>query len=72
MGWRKRIVLYVASSAPASPCAISHTFVQFRQYLEDNGFDTSAMGLPEYQSETSSVEVDEKKSSEKVETIAVV
>lgn len=41
---------------------------EFRAYLEANGFDTSTMGLPEYSSETASVEIDEKKSAEKVET----
>lgn len=44
----------------------------FRQYLEDNGFDTSTMGLPDYKAEeTGSVEVVEKSKveSEKVEAV---
>ena len=39
---------------------------QFREYLEANGYDTSAMGLPGTESEVTSVEEEkdmEKKSS---------
>jgi len=46
---------------------------QFRQYLEENGFDTSAMGLPGYSSDSSSA-VDattEKKASVEVKTESV-
>ncbi|KAJ2922545.1 hypothetical protein H1R20_g14539, partial [Candolleomyces eurysporus] len=43
----------------------------FREYLEANGFNTSTMGLPEYSSDTSSVDVqiDEKKAEAKVEEV---
>ncbi|RXW25591.1 hypothetical protein EST38_g212 [Candolleomyces aberdarensis] len=43
----------------------------FREYLEANGFSTTTMGLPEYSSDTSSVDVqiDEKKAEAKVEGV---
>ncbi|TFK20714.1 glycerophosphodiester transporter [Coprinopsis marcescibilis] len=39
----------------------------FRKYLEDNGYDTSAMGLPGASSETASVEADSEKVDEKID-----
>ncbi|KAJ7510459.1 MFS Git1p-related glycerophosphoinositol and glycerophosphocholine permease [Mycena galericulata] len=45
----------------------------FREYLEANGFDTSAMGLHDTESQTSSVQEDlDEKVKEKDESVAVV
>lgn len=40
---------------------------QFREYLEANGYDTTAMGLPGSQSETETVESLDEKSEKKVD-----
>ena len=38
-----------------------HTCIQFREYLEQHGYDTSQMGLTETETDSMSSDTDEKK-----------